>query len=115
MPNNRQLPIAAQVARGGFRIHCVRRSHHAAEAQEVEDDGVDDFEWERVFLLQKSLDEDVARARGVGVGGHLLSGNFAAAVQGDGGVEDGHGDFGDDGGNYDGFALGACAICEQGK
>ena len=115
VPDNRQLAIPAQIACGGFRIHGLRRSDNPAEAQEVEDDGVDDLEWERVFLLQEGFDEDVAGTCGVGVGGHLLGGDFAAAVQGDGGVQDGDGDFGDDGGDYDGFALGAGAVCEEGK
>lgn len=68
MPNHWQFPRVTQVASYGFRIHGISAaSAYATEAQEVEDEGVDDFVGERVFLFEQCFDEDVAGACGIGV------------------------------------------------
>lgn len=68
MPNHRQLACVTQVASYGFRIHGISAAGtYTAKAQEVEDEGVDDFVRERVFLFEERFDEDVAGACGIGV------------------------------------------------
>ena len=81
----------------------------------MEHQRIDDLERERVFLLEERLDEDITRPSGVGVRRHLLGGDFTEAVERGGGVEDRDGDFGDDGGDDDGVALGAGSVCEHGE
>jgi len=57
------------------------------EAKEVEDESVDHFVWQGVFLADEHLDE---HAGGTGVV------HFAEAKERGGGVEDGNGDAGED-------------------
>lgn len=118
MPDNGQFPRATQIASDRLgAIHGGIRGARAggSEAQEVEDEGVDDLEGERVLLLQQGLDEDVAGAGGVRVAGHLVGGDFAQAVERGGRVQHGDGDLGDDRGDDGGFALGAAGLCQQGE
>ena len=69
MPDDRQFACVAEVASHRLGVHGICTAvTHAAEAQEVEDERVDDLEGEGVLLLEKGLDEDVAGAGGIGVG-----------------------------------------------
>jgi hypothetical protein len=78
MPNHRQFSLSTQVSNCRLRVHGIGViCHRAPESQEVEDQRIDDLEWERVLLLEKGLDENVTRPGSIGIAGHLLRGDFA--------------------------------------
>jgi hypothetical protein len=116
VPDDGQLARVPQISRYRLGVHGVcANCAHATEAQEVKDKGVDDFEWEGIFLLEQCLDEYVARPCGIGIRRHLLGCDLTQAVQCSGRVKDWDRDFGDNGGDNDGFTLRACAIGEHGE
>ncbi|KAI6757570.1 hypothetical protein HG531_003395 [Fusarium graminearum] len=78
-----------------------------SESQEVEDQGIDNLEGERVFLLEKGLDEDVGGTSTLGTVRCLLSSDIAKSLQSSGRVKNGNRD--SDQGSRNNMSLSECA------
>lgn len=84
-----------------------------AESQEVEDNGVNGLVGKGVLLLKQRLDEDVGGAAALAALRGLLGGNVAETLDGSGGVKDGNGDSGENGGDDVSLAQSAGAAADE--